>query len=128
MLQCVAVCCSVLQCVAVYYKVIGKSSWVRLLGMSFVCCSVLQNVLQGVAGCCCSGQTILGDRQEQLVAALRNVICVCIYIYICINMCKHMYIYTNIYIYIHVYIYISVLQCVVECVSVCCSVLQCDAV
>jgi len=52
-LQCVAVCCSVLHCVAVGY--LKESS---LMGYNAACCSVLQSVavccgvLQCVAVCC----------------------------------------------------------------------------
>ena len=58
LLQCVAVCCSVLQCV------VRRERQLALLQGVAVCCNVLEcvavccRVLQGVAGCCSVLQSV----------------------------------------------------------------------
>jgi len=105
-LQCVAVCCSVLQCIETCYTVSrmtltycmsGCATSTRTLQCGVVCCSVLQcvavcySVLQCVAVCC---------RAKYLPR---------------VRVC---------YFHLHVAVWCSMLQCV----AVCCSVLQCVAV
>jgi len=71
-LQCVAVCCSVLQC-AFFLLLLAKKSQFQVLQRAAVCCSVLQcatvccSVLQCVAACC----SVL-----QHVAVLLNAVCI----------------------------------------------------
>ena len=58
MLQCVAVCCSVLQCVVGMWNEISATWELHYEGENVVCCSVVQcgavscSVLQSVAVCC----------------------------------------------------------------------------
>ena len=68
MLQCVAVCCSVLQCVAMRRGVETKSS-PEELRCSAICCNVLQ---QSAAGC-----NIIGDVQANGAHKVMQCVAVC---------------------------------------------------
>jgi len=96
-LQCVAVCCSVLQIVIV----------------RCVCCSVLQcgSVLQCVAVYCSKSQCVTG-RYRSLH---------------CVALCCGVLIFRLAYAEEIGAIYTQVCCSVLQCVAVCCSVLQCAA-
>jgi len=97
LLQCVAVCCSVLQHTAGSCLVVARIlQWLVLLQCDAVCCSVWQcaavcccvlqcvavccNVLQSVAVCCCAARTC---RMAFQTNALVMRVCVCA----CVNVC-----------------------------------------
>jgi len=105
-LQCVAVCCSVLQCDAVRCMCHSKLQCVA------VCCSMLQ----WVAVCYSVLLQYVAMSYVRCVLLQSNAGCIAIHMLQCVTVCY------------------SVLQCVtvccsvLQCVAVCCSVLQCIAV
>ena len=126
--QCVAVCCSALQCVAEYYK----GSIPRIQHTSAVCCSVLSGlrcvegccrvllcVLQCVAVCCGVLQWVAVCRRElQGVAGCCSVLR---YVAVCYH---GSFPYIRARCWAPSAVYCSALQCV----AVSCGVLQCVAV
>ena len=124
--QCISVCCSVLQCVAVQFVAVccsaPRSQDISVLQCVVVCCSVLQCLAKSKYQCvavqcvavCCSAVccSVLHGSVSQCVAV--QCISVC-----CSAVCRSV-------------LQCSVLQCVavqcaaVCCSAVCCSVLQCQ--
>ena len=107
-LQCVAVCCSMLQHTVsgLQYRVAEEHRMPYLAHLAGV--AVCRSVLQSVAVCCSDVPYPLPHLES--VAGVTNT-----YIYICIYMYIHRYIY--IYMYICKYIYIHIL-CIFMCIYV----------
>ena len=125
MLQHVALCCSLLQCVAVKYSFSRKrctSCWLdkglflgSVLQCVAVCCSALQCVAVRSVPSRKKNPSCRRDERSSCVATCYNVLwCVCSmlqYVAVCCSVLKCF----------------AVRHSVLQCVAVCCSVLQWDA-
>jgi len=140
-LQCVAVGCSRLQCVAVYYSLHAateRDKGASLLQCDAVCCSVLQcvavccSVIQCVAACCSVLQCDAVCCSALQCVVVSHSVLQCNAVYCSMHAaCVHTVYYSVLQC---VAVNCSVLQCVAvhcsvsQCVAVYCSVLQCVAV
>jgi len=137
-----AVCCSVLQCVAVCCSVLQWKSRTKCA----VCCSVLQWKSQTKCAVCCSVLLFVPVRHIYIHIRVCVAVCVLQCVAVCYSVlqcvavcCSETYIYPYIHAHIHTLVHIEKMsrECskisdemrsVLQRVAVCCSVLQCVAV